>query len=244
MSFETLLFRIRQGNGKISKTFKRGLTSFLHLDLPAPKLIFRPIYELLVLWRFVGRLFFEKLIYVPVFKSRCSRCGPGLRLPNGIPWLEGDLEVKLGSNVIIEKSSFLAGSIFEKTTLEIGDRTFIGDRTSISVGKSVEIGKDCLIAGECFICDNDGHPVEPNKRLRKQPVQRESVKPVVIHDNVWICKNVVILKGVTIGKGSIVAANSLVNGNVPPNCIVMGVPSKIIRSEIDSKDRVVNKGSI
>ena len=47
--------------------------------------------------------------------------------------------------------------------------------------------------------------------------------------------NATILKGVTIGDGAIVAAGAVVTKDVPPKCIVAGVPARIIRENIDWK---------
>ena len=52
---------------------------------------------------------------------------------------------------------------------------------------------------------------------------------VVIENDVWIGSNVTILAGVNIGRGSTVAAGAVVNKNVPPYCIVGGVPAKVIK---------------
>ncbi|MDR1847439.1 MAG: acyltransferase, partial [Bacteroidales bacterium] len=41
-----------------------------------------------------------------------------------------------------------------------------------------------------------------------------------------------ILKGVTIGDGAIIAAGSIVTKDVPPQCIVAGVPAKVIKENI------------
>ena len=41
----------------------------------------------------------------------------------------------------------------------------------------------------------------------------------------------------TIGKNCIVAAGAVVNRDVPDNCIVAGVPAKVLR-KLDEKDRM------
>jgi acetyltransferase-like isoleucine patch superfamily enzyme len=41
-----------------------------------------------------------------------------------------------------------------------------------------------------------------------------------------------ILKGVNIGNGAIVAAGAVVTKDVPPNCMVAGVPAKIIKENV------------
>ena len=43
---------------------------------------------------------------------------------------------------------------------------------------------------------------------------------------------VTILKGVTIGEGAIVAAGSLVNKDVPPHCLVAGIPAQVVKSDV------------
>jgi len=43
--------------------------------------------------------------------------------------------------------------------------------------------------------------------------------------------------GVTIGKNCIVAAGAVVNRDVPDNCIVAGVPAKVLR-KLDEQDRM------
>lgn len=44
--------------------------------------------------------------------------------------------------------------------------------------------------------------------------------------------NVIVLKGVTIGEGAVVAASSLVNKDVPPHCLVAGVPAKVMKTDV------------
>ena len=52
---------------------------------------------------------------------------------------------------------------------------------------------------------------------------------ISIGNNVWICDNVVILAGAKIGNNCVIAANSVVNKEFPDNCLIGGVPAKIIK---------------
>ncbi len=54
--------------------------------------------------------------------------------------------------------------------------------------------------------------------------------PVMIKKNAWIAIGAIVLPGVTIGDGSIVAAGAVVTKDVPPHCMVGGVPARIIKN--------------
>ncbi|MBR1692050.1 MAG: sugar O-acetyltransferase, partial [Lachnospiraceae bacterium] len=54
-------------------------------------------------------------------------------------------------------------------------------------------------------------------------------KPITIGNDVWIGGNVTILPGVTIGNNVVVAAGAVVTHDVPDNCLVGGVPAKILK---------------
>ena len=84
-----------------------------------------------------------------------------------------------------------------------------------------------------MIMDSDDHPVSPEKRLLKLPVEKEDIKPIKIGNNVWIGAFSAILKGVKIGENSIIAARSVVTGDVMPNSVYAGSPAKPIRRDID-----------
>jgi len=52
---------------------------------------------------------------------------------------------------------------------------------------------------------------------------------VSVEDGAWIAARVTVLPGVTIGRGSVVAAGAVVTRDVPPNCLVAGVPARVLR---------------
>ena len=54
-------------------------------------------------------------------------------------------------------------------------------------------------------------------------------KDVIVESDVWIGRNVTLLCGITIGRGAIIGAGAVVNKDVPPYCIVGGVPAKPIK---------------
>lgn len=87
-----------------------------------------------------------------------------------------------------------------------------------------------------------GRWLDSVKGEEKEPFYDQDV---VIEEDVWIGCNVTILKGVTIGRSSIIAAGSLVVKDVPPYCIVGGVPAKVIKKkwtdeEINIHEKFIN----
>lgn len=56
----------------------------------------------------------------------------------------------------------------------------------------------------------------------------------MIEDDVLIGANAVVIEGVRIGQGAIVAAGAVVIADVDANCVLAGVPAKVIKTK-DSK---------
>lgn len=61
-------------------------------------------------------------------------------------------------------------------------------------------------------------------------------KPIHIEDGCWIGARVTVLGGVRIGRGSVVAAGAVVTRDVPENCLVGGVPARLLR-QLESSDQ-------
>ena len=59
-----------------------------------------------------------------------------------------------------------------------------------------------------------------------------------IGDNVFIGSGAKILGNVTIGNDVVIGANAVVINDVPDNCIVVGIPAKIIKRNIRVEDYV------
>lgn len=137
--------------------------------------------------------------------------------------------LRCGESVRIEAWERYGSQTFEPRIV-IGDNVTLTDRCYISCADSVSIGNGCLFGRDVFVTDNL-HGDTHGENLDTMPVKRPLTLKgaVTIGSNVWIGRQVTILPGVTIGSNSIVGANSVVSRDVPPNCVVAGVPTRVIR---------------
>lgn len=106
----------------------------------------------------------------------------------------------------------------------IGDHTRIGIHCTV-IGP-VKIGSHVNLAQGITVTALNHNFADSGKRIDEQGI---STKQVTIADDVWIGANAVILPGVSIGTHAVVAAGAVVTKDVPANCIVGGVPAKVIK---------------
>jgi acetyltransferase-like isoleucine patch superfamily enzyme len=119
--------------------------------------------------------------------------------------IQGFKNIKLAENANSIKTSFAVSggcyfTIFDSTTLEIGENTLWAHNV-------------CIQTGNHDVIDRTKHKLA-------------SVK---IGKNCWIGNSVTILPGVELGDNVTVGANSVVTKSFPSNCVIGGCPAKIIK---------------
>lgn len=176
------------------------------------------------------RTFWRVSYYQPLFRGRCARCGKNLHLTHsgqGIPLIEGDLAINVGDNVTIYDRITLAGlTSGERPALTIGDYTQIGMPVAIIVGDEVTIGHHCII-GSSLIADNPGHNLDYKRRFQR--LVRVLVGKVRIGSWVYAGHGSMIIGNVTIGDGAIIGAHAVVVSNIPPFCVAVGYPARVVK---------------
>lgn len=60
----------------------------------------------------------------------------------------------------------------------------------------------------------------------------EYARSIKIGNNVWIGAGVTVLPGVTIGDNVAIGAGSVVNRDIPPGCVAVGVPCRVIKNNV------------
>lgn len=142
---------------------------------------------------------------------------------------KADFSIGESASFICNGFSFFDGTsvyVSKEAKLKVGSG-YMSGRGLIVCRNSIEIGEDVAIADEVIIRDSDDHIILREGYLMTAPIR--------IGNHVWIGTRAVILKGAKIGDGCIVAAGSLVTKSFPDNCLIGGVPAKIIKENISWK---------
>ena len=118
--------------------------------------------------------------------------------------------------------------------------------TFVEIQKNASVGKNCKIQSHTFICEgvhikdnvfighnvsfiNDKYPRSVNSDGSMQTDDDWTVTETFIKEGASVGTSATILAGITIGENSTIGAGSVVTKDVPPDTIVAGNPSKILR---------------
>jgi acetyltransferase-like isoleucine patch superfamily enzyme len=146
-------------------------------------------------------------------------------------------DVELGENVKLSRFINLYGC-------RVGDGTKIG--SFVEIQKNAFIGKNCKISSHSFICEgvtiednvfighgvifvNDTYPRAVNSKGELQTEADWKVETTLVKQGASIGSGATILANVTIGNNAIIGAGAVVTRDVPPNAIVAGNPSRLLR---------------
>jgi acetyltransferase-like isoleucine patch superfamily enzyme len=110
--------------------------------------------------------------------------------------------------------------------VSIGAKTVIGQEATISCFQHVSIGRECIIADRVMLIDFDHGVTEVDRPIREQGIYKRDVR---VGHNVWIGYGACLLRGVTVGDNSVIGTSSVVTSDVPADCVVGGIPARLIR---------------
>ena len=132
----------------------------------------------------------------------------------------------LGQNVVFGNNVSAGGS----KILKIGHNSYIGSNVLLgySQGGKIVIGEGALIA-ESVIFVNFQHEYRDKTKPYREQGNILPYKDTILGDNVWIGARAIVMNGIQIGDNAIIGSGAVVTKDVPPNCVVAGVPAKIIK---------------
>ena len=92
----------------------------------------------------------------------------------------------------------------------------------------IVLGAECLIASNVTMMASDVHHIyslDTGERLNK-------AADIVLGERVWVAAGASILKDTHIGSDSVVGLGAVVSGRFPSNCILAGMPARVVRERI------------
>ncbi|CCK19174.1 acetyl transferase [Lactococcus raffinolactis 4877] len=134
----------------------------------------------------------------------------------------------LGNNVKIgPHTKMISGSISSLGKgIYIGDNCFFSDYTFFGGAGGIKIGND-IISGQNvrFHAENHNFLIK-DELIRNQGVNHKGIE---LGSDIWIGSGVVFLDGAKVGNHCVIAANTVLNKEFPENCVIAGIPAKIIK---------------
>lgn len=106
----------------------------------------------------------------------------------------------------------------------------IGNNSRIGIGNviigPVSIGNNVILAQNIVMSGLNHNYTDVSKPIY---LQGETVATITIEDDCWIGANAVITAGITIEKHSVVAGGAVVTKDIPPFCVAVGNPARVIK---------------
>ncbi len=112
-------------------------------------------------------------------------------------------------------------------------RIFIQWILAIDIPDVTDIGSGLAVYHGMGLVINEKSKIGKNVTIRHNTTignSRSGGKCPIIEDNVNIGANCVIIGDIQIGKNSIVGAGSVVINSIPPNCIAVGNPARVVKT--------------
>ncbi|MEI6083179.1 MAG: hypothetical protein WCS70_02640 [Verrucomicrobiota bacterium] len=129
--------------------------------------------------------------------------------------------IAIGEGTKINEQVFVGGMQFSNSRFTVGrnclimQMSYINPCHSITIGDDSGVGVDCLLIGHAsWQSKFEGYPV--------------NFQPIEIGNSVALAWRVTVLPGTKIGDGATIGANSLVKETIPPRCLAVGFPARVV----------------
>jgi acetyltransferase-like isoleucine patch superfamily enzyme len=128
---------------------------------------------------------------------------------------------EVGNGTKINEQVYVGGLQFPDSKLVIGRNCQIMQMSFINPTRSITIGDDSGIGGDCLLF---GH----TSWLSQLEGYKVDFEPIEIGKSVSLSWRVFVLPGAKIGDGAVIGANSLVSQTIPPKCLAIGYPARVV----------------
>ena len=113
--------------------------------------------------------------------------------------------------------------IYGDGRIEIGAGSYLTYDVILACSTSIEIGERCGLAQATFVADGNHRFKDLDQAFLDQGFD---YRPIKLEDDVQVHSKVTIVN--SIGTRSVIGANAVVSRPVPPYCVAVGVPARVI----------------
>jgi len=129
--------------------------------------------------------------------------------------------LEIGDGTKINEQVFVGGLQFPDSKLVVGRNCQIMQMSFINPARHIIIGDDTGIGGHSLLF---GH-TSWLSQFEGYPVDFQTIE---IGRSVFLSWRVFVLPGTKIGDGAVIGANSVVSRSVPPRCLSLGFPARVV----------------
>ncbi len=148
--------------------------------------------------------------------------------------ISGNIKIFVGNddaNIIFgeHSSGHYEIRLWRNSKVIIGSNTTSNGVKIVCDNSEFITGKDCMLSDGILIQSADQHGLVD---LKTGNIFNNKYRKVMIGDHVWLGRFCTLMPDVEIGDGSIIGTSAVVTSNVDKESIAVGVPSKIIKSDV------------
>ena len=162
--------------------------------------------------------------FLTIIRGKQIRLGPYVQIGSttflDTPYLE------IGEGTKINEQVFVGGLQFPDSRFVMGRNCQIMQMSFINPARSITVGDDSGIGGHCLVF---GH----TSWLSAFEGYNVDFEPIEIGSSVSLAWGVFVLPKTRIGDGSVIGANSVVHGTIPPKCLAVGFPARVVSKAPD-----------
>lgn len=129
--------------------------------------------------------------------------------------------IEIGEGTKINEQVFVGGLQFPDSRFVLGRNCQVMQMSFLNPARSIVVGDDSGIGGHCLIF---GH----TSWLSQFEGYAVDFEPIEIGKSVSLSWGVFVLPRTKIGDGAVVGAHSVVHGTIPPRCLAVGFPARVV----------------
>ena len=141
--------------------------------------------------------------------------------------------IRIGENCLIQDRVYFRAGL--DGHIRLGDGAAVNSYVQMYGHGGIDIGDNAQV-GPNTVITTTGHDYLSTDL-------ESNYAGIKIGNRAWIGANCTVLPGVTIGDNAVIGAGAVVAKDIPPDCVALGVPARVIRYFDDPNQETPDHGS-